>query len=154
MTTGGDAGLVAYGQGAATADYDADGFPDLYLSNFRADVLLHNNGDGTYSDVTPTAGVSDEHWSTSAVWCDLDGDYDLDLYVCNYMDVSFETHKVCEYSGKPGYCGPGNYHSQPDAVYLNLQTVRNRVSRMLKKFGHENRTQLALFVSQVGDELA
>ena len=41
-----------------------------------------------------------------------------------------------------------------DAVYLNLQTVRNRVSRMLKKFGHENRTQLALFVSQMGDELA
>lgn len=112
-------GFAAYGQGAAAGDFDADGFPDLYLTNYGPDTLLHNHGDGTFSDVTAVANVSDDLWSTSAVWCDLDNDLDLDLYVANYMDVTFKTHKACEYGGKPGYCGPGSFHSVPDAVYIN-----------------------------------
>ena len=119
VTLPADVGNEAYGQGIAVGDYDADGFPDMYLSNFGIDFLLRNNGDGTFSNVTATARVSDPHWSTSAVWCDIDGDHDLDLFVCNYMNVSWQTHKTCEYSGKPGYCGPGSFASLPDAVYLN-----------------------------------
>lgn len=147
------ADVEAYGQGCAAADYDADGFVDLYLSNFGADFLLHNNGDGTFSDVTASAGVSDPLWSTSAVWCDFDGDHDLDLYVANYMDVTFETHKVCEYSGRPGYCGPGSFHSLPDAVYLNQGDGTFVESAAELGFVDDNGNGLAVIAADFDDDL-
>jgi hypothetical protein len=108
-----------YGQGCAVGDYDADGFPDLFLSNYGADVLLHNNGDGTFTRVTEKAGTTDNDWSTSAAWFDADGDGLLDLYVVNYLDVTWSNHQVCKYSGRVGYCGPGEYHGVPDRLYVN-----------------------------------
>jgi hypothetical protein len=143
----------AYGQGAAVADYDADGFSDLYLANYGADALLHNNGDGTFTNVTGAAGVSDELWSTSAVWCDLDGDGLLDLYVANYMDVSFENHKTCEYSGRPGYCGPGSYESRPDAVYLNRGDGAFIESADRLGFVDDNGNGLAVIAADFDDDL-
>jgi hypothetical protein len=152
-TLGSDAGQEAYGQGCAVGDYDADGFPDLYLANFRADVLQHNNGDGTFSNVTAGAAVSDDLWSTSAVWCDLDGDHDLDLYVANYMNVSWENHKTCEYSGKPGYCGPGSFRSLPDAVYLNQGDGTFVESAARLGFVDENGNGLAVIAADFDDDL-
>ena len=110
---------AGYGQGCACGDFDADGFPDLYLTNYGANVLLVNNGDGTLSDTTIAAGVGDERWGTSSVWVDIDGDGLLDLYSANYMDATLRNNQVCLYGEKPGYCGPGRYAGVPDLVYIS-----------------------------------
>lgn len=84
-----------YGMGAAAADYDGDGWVDLYVTEFNGpNRLLHNNGDGTFTDVTARAGVSDGRWSTSASWADYDGDGRLDLFVANYVRLNQATHRV------------------------------------------------------------
>lgn len=107
-----------YGQGCAAGDFNVDGCPDLYLTNYGANALYRNNGDGTFTDTTESAGVGVAGWSTSAIWLDLDDDRNLDLYVVRYMDVTSANSRVCEYDQKPGYCGPGSYASVPDVVYL------------------------------------
>ncbi len=119
VTAGSGAGLGGFGQGCAAGDFDADGFPDLYLTNYGSNELLRNNGDGTFSEVAAEAQVDDPHWSTSAAWWDADSDGLLDLYVCNYVDVTLQNHQVCQYNGRPGYCGPGRYNAVPDRVFIN-----------------------------------
>ena len=108
-----------YGQGCAVGDYDADGFPDLYICNYGPNRLLQNNGDGTFRDITELAGVGDPLWGTSPTWVDLNDDGLLDLFVLNYLDATFANIKICEYNGKPGYCGPGAHDAAPDRVYLS-----------------------------------
>lgn len=108
-----------YAQGLAVGDFDADGFADIFVANYGPNVLLRNNGDGTFEDVTLQAGVQHDSWGTSAVWLDLDDDQDLDLYVVNYLKVDWQTHQVCTFDGKPGYCGPGKYEGVADCAYLN-----------------------------------
>ena len=108
-----------YGQGCAAGDYNSDGFPDLYLGNFRSNVLLLNNGDGTFTDVSQATGSHDPQWTSSVIWHDIDGDLDLDLYVTNYLDVTLENIKECKYGEHQGYCGPGQYEALPDQVFLN-----------------------------------
>ena len=70
--------------GVAVGDYDNDGYLDLFVTSFGPETLFHNNGDGTFTDVTAEAGVSDPLWSTSAAFIDYDRDGDLDLFVANY----------------------------------------------------------------------
>lgn len=121
VTAGAGAGEDRFGQGVAVGDYDADGFPDLFLANYGPDTLLHNNGDGTFSEVSPTAGVGgDSEWGTSAAFADLDGDGLLDLYVCNFLDCTLATSKPCMWGGGPGYCGPASYLGVQDRVYYGL----------------------------------
>ena len=85
-----------YGQGVAVGDYDNDGFPDLYVTGYGRAILYHNNGDGTFTDVTAKAGVADEGaWSTSAGWFDYDRDGWLDLIVTNYVDWSPKNNLWC-----------------------------------------------------------
>jgi hypothetical protein len=108
-----------FGQGCCVGDFDADGFPDLYLCNYGPNRLLKNNGDGTFQDVTNVGGVGDPLWGTSPTWLDLNDDGLLDLFVANYLDATFENIKVCEYNGKPGYCGPGAHSAAPDRAYLS-----------------------------------
>ena len=110
----------SYGHAVAVGDFDADGFPDLYLTNFGANTLLHNNGDGTFDDVTDTAGVGDPLWGFGGIWFDIDGDRDLDLYVVNYIDWSFQKSKTCEVNGRPVFCGPGEFAGLPDRLFTNL----------------------------------
>lgn len=124
VLSGGDLG--DYGQGAAAGDFDGDGFADLFISNYGMDALLLNNGDGTFTNVTAAAGIGDAHWSTSAAWVDLNGDLLADVYCANYMNVTLENTEVCDYGGKPGYCGPGKYDGVHDAVWLNLGDGRFR----------------------------
>ena len=106
--------------GAAVADYDNDGDLDLFLTSFGPDALYRNNGDGTFTDVTAAAGVSDPLWSTSAAFLDYDRDGDLDLFVANYLDFAVTDNKVCSDSlGARDYCGPRAYRPVPDRLYRN-----------------------------------
>ena len=113
-------GFRAYGMGAAVADYDNDGDPDLFLTSLGPDALFRNNGDGTFTDVTADAGVSDPLWSTSAAFLDYDRDGDLDLFVANYLDFAVTDNKVCaDALGSRDYCGPRAYTAVPDRLYRN-----------------------------------
>ncbi|MGH9326647.1 MAG: CRTAC1 family protein [Terriglobia bacterium] len=111
-----------YGQGCAVGDYDNDGYPDLYVTGYGRAILYHNNGNGTFADVTATAGVGDEGgWSTSAAWFDYDKDGYLDLVVCNYIEWSPQNNIYCG-EHRPGfraYCHPDNYRGQRIKLYHN-----------------------------------
>jgi hypothetical protein len=111
-----------YGQGVAVGDYDNDGYPDLYVTGYGRAILYHNNGNGTFTDVTAKAGVADEGgWSTSAGWFDYDKDGWLDLVVTNYIEWSPKNNLWCG-ERRPGYrsyCHPGNYKGQRIKLYHN-----------------------------------
>ena len=112
--------LRAYGMGVAVGDYDNDGYQDLFVTTFGADVLFRNRGDGTFEDVTARAGVSDPLWSASAAFVDYDRDGDLDLFVANYLDFSIAGNKQCHDSvGARDYCSPRAYRPVPDRLYRN-----------------------------------
>ncbi len=111
-----------YGQGVAVADYNNDGYPDLYVTGYGRAILYRNNGDGTFTDVTAKAGVADEgSWSTSAGWFDFDKDGWLDLVVTNYIDWTPKNNLWCgeRAPGYRSYCNPGNYHGQRTKLYHN-----------------------------------
>jgi hypothetical protein len=111
-----------YGQGVAVGDFDNDGYPDLYVTGYPNALLYHNNGDGTFTDVTAKASVADDGgWSTSAGWFDYDKDGWLDLVVTNYIEWSPKNNLWCG-EKKPGYrsyCHPGNYKGQRTKLYHN-----------------------------------
>lgn len=111
-----------FGQGAAAADFDGDGFVDLYVTNYGADVLYRNNGDGTFTDVTAALGISDDSWGTSAAWGDLDLDGFADLYVVNYLVYSQEIARVCGDVANDlrSYCTPDLFEGVYDLLYHNL----------------------------------
>jgi len=111
----------AYGMGVAVGDYDGDGFPDLYVTQYPRSILYHNNGDGTFTDVTAKAGVSAPGWATSAVWFDYDNDGRLDLFVCRFVDYSKEKLKFCGdlLSGERHYCIPSIYDPMPCWLFHN-----------------------------------
>jgi hypothetical protein len=111
-----------FGMGVAVGDYDNDGFPDLFVLGYGRCILYHNNGDGTFSDVTSKAGVGNVgKWGSSAAWFDYDNDGKLDLVIANYVDWSPENNFYCGGKG-PGlrsYCHPDVYHGQPPTLYHN-----------------------------------
>ena len=108
-----------YGMGCISADYDNDGDADLYLTNFGTNQLYHNNGNGTFTDVTSYAGVGDGNWSVSASFGDFNLDGHLDLYVVNYLDYQLETAHACFLEGVHIYCGPHEYPGIRDTLYRN-----------------------------------
>ena len=111
---------TGYGMGVATGDFDNDGWTDLYVTNFGANQLLRNRGDGTFEDTTTAAGVDDPRWSVAATFFDFDRDGWLDLYVGNYVDYTLATHTPCPLaSGALTYCAPGAYRPVPDSLFRN-----------------------------------
>jgi hypothetical protein len=113
-----------YSMGAAAADYDNDGRPDLYVTGYNRNFLYHNNGDGTFTDVTAKAGVSGvkggfKPWSVSAAWLDYDNDGRLDLFVANYLDWTPANSKVCGPPGKRLACPPSLYKPLPNLLFHN-----------------------------------
>jgi enediyne biosynthesis protein E4 len=115
-----NAGDSNYGMGVAVGDYDNDGYPDIYVTNYGENILYHNNGNGTFTDVTETAGVAAGGWSTSAGFLDYDNDGKLDLFVTRYLDWSFRKGKVCGTEPAPSYCPPGVFDAVTSVLYHNL----------------------------------
>jgi hypothetical protein len=110
-----------YGMGVAAGDYDNDGDPDLYFTNYGPNRLYRNDA-GTFTDVTQKAGagLDDPRWSTSAAFSDYDADGDLDLFVVNYVDFSVGGSKVCQDpTGARDYCGPLQFRPVPDRLFRN-----------------------------------
>src|SRR3989454_560314 len=121
----GKAGVGAeglYGQGVAVGDFDNDGYPDLYVTGYGRSILYHNNGNGTFTDVTEKAGVANlRQWGASAGWFDYDKDGWLDLVVCNYIEWSPKNNIWCG-EHRPGYrayCHPDNYKGQRIKLFHN-----------------------------------
>ncbi len=111
-----------YGCGAVSADYDNDGFPDIFIAALGRNTLLRNRGDGTFEDVTDAAKVGDaERWGSSACFFDADDDGLLDLYVANYVDFTVPKHKDCgdPARGRFSYCHPDVYAPSPDVFFRN-----------------------------------
>jgi hypothetical protein len=106
-----------YGLGACAADYDNDGWPDLYVTNVGSNRLYHNNGNGTFTDVTRAAGVATGLLSTGCAFADVDNDGFVDLFVANYVDLSAE--RACGNSQTRAYCRPELYKGLPDILYHN-----------------------------------
>ena len=111
-------GHPGYGMGLAVGDYDNDGDPDLYLTNFGTNVLYRNDGDGAFTDVTQDAGVDDPRYSASSTFLDYDSDGDLDLYVANYVSFTIRGNRRCG-GERRDYCAPDVYQPLPDRLFRN-----------------------------------
>jgi hypothetical protein len=113
-----NAGDGNYGMGVAVGDYDNDGYPDLYVTSYGKNILYHNNGNGTFSDVTAKAGVAGGGWSVSAGFFDYDNDGKLDLFVTRYMDWDTQHSKDCG-GNFHTYCPPGEFPRTTNILYHN-----------------------------------
>ena len=122
------AGLAGtgYDLGVAVADYDNDGYPDIFVAGVHHSTLYHNNGNGTFTDVTVKAGLDhpiDPDYgplmAVAAAWVDVNNDGLLDLFIVNYVQWSYSPESHCLIDGVSQYCNPRLYKGQPDQLYLN-----------------------------------
>jgi hypothetical protein len=118
-----------WGFGVAVGDYDNDGWPDIYVTNFGKNRLYHNNHDGTFTDVADEGGVALGNWSIGATFGDYDGDGRLDLFVAGYVHTDLEhmpvpgspgtTSPTCQFRGVNVFCGPRGLKGEPDHLFHN-----------------------------------
>lgn len=122
------AGLAGtgYDTGVAIADYDNDGFKDIFVGGVHGNHLYRNNGNGTFTDVTEKAGIDKPDkqygplWSVGGAWLDVNNDGLLDLFVVNYLSWDIQTEPACEAApGRLDYCHPKFYKATPDQLFLN-----------------------------------
>jgi len=122
-----------WGMGAAVADYDNDGRPDIFVGNYGVSRLYRNNGDGTFTDVAEKVGVARRGWSTGATFGDYDRDGRLDLFVPGYLEfdpaspppspadadkaASGVGKNFCQFRGVPVMCGPRGLKGEGDTLY-------------------------------------
>ncbi|HEX5833161.1 MAG TPA: CRTAC1 family protein [Pyrinomonadaceae bacterium] len=110
-----------FGMGVAAADFDADGFVDIYITNYGPNILYRNNGNGTFTDVTEKAGVASSGWSTCATWFDLDNDGKLDLFVSSFVFYDKSQNPLCTDATlqRRYYCVPRLFKPTPSRLYRN-----------------------------------
>ena len=118
-----------WGYGCSVADYDNDGWPDIFVGNYGKNRLYHNNHDGTFTDVAEKAGVQLGNWSSGSAWGDYDGDGRVDLYVAGYVHFDRDNLPVggskavgytfCQYRGAPVNCGPRGLVGEADHLFHN-----------------------------------
>jgi enediyne biosynthesis protein E4 len=118
-----------WGFGVAIGDYNNDGWPDIYVTNFGKNRLYRNNHDGTFTDVAERAGVQLGNWSTGATFGDYDGDGRLDLFVPGYVHYDMDhppvpgsaaaNNTMCQFRGAPVMCGPRGLRGEPDHLFHN-----------------------------------
>ncbi|HKN60911.1 MAG TPA: CRTAC1 family protein [Candidatus Acidoferrales bacterium] len=143
-----------WGFGVAVADYDNDGWPDIYVSNFGKNRLYHNNRDGTFTDVAEKAGVTLGGWSTGPTWGDYDHDGLLDLFVPGYAKFDANNPPVagkrpipedaCQFRGVNVFCGPLGlvgesdhlFHNNGDGTFTDV-SVKAGVSDPLGAYGFQ-----------------
>lgn len=146
-----------WGMGVAVGDYDNDGRPDIYVSNYGTSRLYHNNGDGTFTDVAEKLGVARKGWSAGASFGDYDGDGRLDLFVPGYVEFDLNNlppspadagkpgnagQNFCQFRGVTVMCGPRGlkgegdtlYHQRPDGTFEDV-SVKAGVSDPQKYYG-------------------
>jgi len=119
----------SWGYGVSIADYNNDGWPDIYVGNYGKNRLYRNNHDGTFTDVAEKAGVALGNWSPGSAWGDYDGDGRLDLYVTGYVHFDRDNlpiggskavgYAFCQYRGAPVNCGPRGLKGEPDHLFHN-----------------------------------
>jgi len=144
------------GMGVAAADYDGDGDFDLYVTGYGRNVLLRNDGDFVFHDVTAEAGVAGGGFSSGACWGDVDNDGDLDLYVCRYVkyDETMEvrTSKRGHHS-LPATLNPSTFPAESNLLYLQ---DNGRFVEVAEKYGAANakgKSLSAVFADLDGDGL-
>src|SRR5258708_14966661 len=109
-----------FGMGVAAADYDGDGWTDLYVTSYGRNILYHNNGNGTFTDVSDKAGVAAPGWSTNAVWFDYDNDGKLDLFVSSFVHYDKTQNVLCtDDINRRYYCIPRYYEPRPSHLFHN-----------------------------------
>jgi len=111
--------VTLYAMGAAAADVDGDGYPELYVTAMGKNRLFRNVEGTHFEEVTDRAGVGDGHWGMGAVWFDMDGDGDLDLFVANYVAWSAANDPGCGTPRGTAYCGPDSYPNSHNVLYRN-----------------------------------
>jgi hypothetical protein len=152
-----------WGYGCSVADYDNDGWPDLFVGNYGKNRLYHNNHDGTFTDVAEKAGVTLGNWSSGSAWGDYDGDGRLDLYVSGYVHFDRDNlpiggskavgYSFCQYRGVSVNCGPRGLQGEPDHLFHN--NGDGTFTDVTAKAGVEDKNRYygftAIFVSLKGD---
>ena len=118
-----------WGYGCSVADYNNDGYPDIYVGNYGKNRQYRNNEDGTFTDVAEKAGVALGNWSPGSAWGDYDGDGRLDLYVTGYVHFDRDNLPIagtkavgfaqCQYRGAAVNCGPRGLQGEPDHLFHN-----------------------------------
>ena len=115
-----------YTHGCQVGDFDNDGFPDFVLTGWDGLLLFHNQGDGTFLEIHEPAGLDNTLWSSSGAWSDYNGDGYLDLYVCNYVNWSFDNHPYCDgpTPSQREICPPKEFEPLPDNIYFPVEMAR------------------------------
>src|ERR1019366_4378727 len=116
---------VGYSMAVAVADYDNDGYPDIFVAGVDRNILYRNQHDGTFKDVTKQAGLEGldatygKMWAISAGWFDADNDGWLDLFVSNYVGWDPKAEPACGFATSRVYCHPDNYRPRPNQIFRN-----------------------------------
>lgn len=112
---------AGYSMGAAAADYNNDGYTDLFVAGVYRNILYRNLGNGKFEDVTEAAGIKSDKWSVAAGWLDYDNDGWLDLFVVNYAHWTPAFDRYCgdRERNLRVYCHPKYFEGLPNTLYRN-----------------------------------